>query len=44
MSVKNKFDSLIEIIKTLTFFLISESKLDTSFLQNQFKKNGYKCR
>ena len=42
-SVRNKFDSLIEIIKNFNIFLISESKLDASFPNNQFKINGYKC-
>ena len=42
-SVRNKFDSLIEIIKIFNIFLISESKLDASFPNNQFKINGYKC-
>ena len=42
-SVKNKFDSLIEIIKNFNIFLISESKLDASFPKTQFKINGCKC-
>ena len=36
--VRNKFDSLIEIIKSCNIFLISESKLDIY----QFKINGNK--
>ena len=42
-SVRNKFDSLIEIIKNFNIFLILESKLDASLPKNQFKINGYKC-
>ena len=42
-SVRNKFDSLIEIIKIFNIFLISESRLDASFPKNQFKINGDKC-
>ena len=41
-SVRNKFYSLIEIIKNFNIFLISESGLDASFPKNQFKINGYK--
>ena len=42
-SVRNKFDSLIEIIKNLNIFFISESKLDAWFPKNQFKIKNYKC-
>ena len=42
-SVRNKFNSLTEIIKNFNIFLILESKLDASFPKNQFKVNGYKC-
>ena len=42
-SVRNKFDSVIEIIKNFNIFLISKSKLDASFPNNQFKISGYKC-
>ena len=42
-SVRNKFYSLIEIIKNFNIFLFLESKLDASFPKNQFKINGYKC-
>lgn len=41
--VRNKFGSLIEIIKNFNIFLILESNPDASFPKNQFKINGYKC-
>ena len=42
-SVRNKFDSVIEIIKNFNIFLILEPKLDASFPKNKFKINSYKC-
>ena len=35
-SVRNKFDTLDEIVKAFDIFLISESKLDNTFPINQF--------
>ena len=40
--VWNKFDILIENIRNFNIFLVSESKLNSSFPVSQFKKkNGY---
>ena len=41
-SIRNKFNSLDEIIKAFDVFLISESKLDNTFPINQFSIRGYK--
>ena len=41
-SIRNKFDTLDNIIKAFDIFLISESKLDNTFLINQFAIDGYK--
>ena len=42
-SLRNKFESLNELIKdTFGIFLVSESKLDSSFLDNQFSIPGYR--
>ena len=41
-SIRNKFDTLDNIIKAFDIFLISESKLDNTFLINQFTIGGYK--
>ena len=41
-SIRNKFDTLDNIIKAFDIFLISESKLDNTFLINQFAIGGYK--
>ena len=41
-SIKNKFESVWELIKdTFDIFLLSESKLDSSFPDNQFSIPGY---
>ena len=41
-SIRNKFDTLDEIVKAFDIFLISESKLDNTFPINQFSIRGYK--
>ena len=41
-SIRNKFDTLDNIVKAFDIFLISESKLDNTFLINQFAIGGYK--
>ena len=41
-SIRSKFDTLHNIVKTFTSFLISESKLDNTFPINQFAIGGYK--
>ena len=41
-SIRNKFNSLDEIVKAFDVFLISESKLDNTFPINQFSIRGYK--
>ena len=41
-SVRNKFDTLDEIVKVFDIFLISESKLDNTFPISQFSIRGYK--
>ena len=41
-SIRNKNDTLDNIVKTFAFFLISESKLDNTFHINQFAVGGYK--
>ena len=41
-SIKNKFDSVWELIKdTFDIFLLSESKLDSSFPNDQFSIPAY---
>ena len=41
-SLRNKFESLNELIKdTFDIFLVSESKLDSSFPDSQFSIPGY---
>ena len=41
-SIKNKFGSVWELIKdTFDIFLLSESKLDSSFPDDQFSIPGY---
>ena len=41
-SIRNKFDSLIYMLdKNIDIFLISETKLDDSFLSAQFKKRRF---
>ena len=43
-SIRNKFVSIEEVIKrTFGIFLISETKIDYSFPNVQFKFEGYKC-
>ena len=43
-SIRNKFVSIQELIRrTLDIFLISETKIDDSFPNAQFKIEGYKC-
>ena len=42
-SLRNKFESISELIKgKFDIFLINETKLDASFLSNQFAMSGYK--
>ena len=42
-SIKNKFESVWELIKdTFDIFLLSESKLDSSFSDDQFSIPGYR--
>ena len=41
-SIRNKFDTLDNIVKAFDIFLISESKLDNTFPINQFTMGGYK--
>ena len=41
-SIRNKFKMMADIISNFSIFLISESKLDSSFPNSQFKTNGYK--
>ena len=41
-SIRSKFDTLDNIVKTFTSFLISESKLDNTFPINQFAAGGDK--
>ena len=42
-SIRNRFVSIKELIKrTFGIFLISETKIDDSFLNAQFKIEGYK--
>ena len=41
-SIRNKFDTLDNIVKAFDIFLISESKLDNTFPINQFAIGGYK--
>ena len=41
-SIRNKFDSLIYMLdKNIDIFLVSETKLDDSFLSTQFKKRRF---
>ena len=41
-SIRNKFDFLSEIIRgNIKIFLITETKIDTSFHSAQFQINGY---
>ena len=40
--IRNKFDTLDEIVKAFDIFLISESMLDNTFAINQFSVRGYK--
>ena len=40
-SIRNKLDTLDEIVKAFDIFLISESKLDTTFPINQFIVRRY---
>ena len=41
-SIRSKFDTSDNIVKAFDIFLISESKLDNTFLINQFAVGGYK--
>ena len=41
-SIRNKFDTLDNIVKAFDIFLISESKLDNTFPIHQFAIGGYK--
>ena len=41
-SIRNKFEMIAETLTNLDIFLISESKIDSSFPNMQFKINGYK--
>ena len=41
-SVRNKFEMIAEIIKDFDIFLISKSKLDSTFPNAQFKITGFK--
>ena len=41
-SIRNKFDTLDEIVKVFEIFRISESKLDNTFPINQCSIRGYK--
>ena len=41
-SIRNKFVTLDNIVKTFAFFLVSKSKLDNTFPINQFAVGGYK--
>ena len=42
-SVRNKFEYLNPIISPIfDIFIVSETKLDDSFANNQFSLNGYK--
>ena len=42
-SLRNKFESISKLIKgKFEFFLVNETKLDTSFQSNQFAVFGYK--
>ena len=41
-SIRNKFDTLDNVVKAFDIFLISESKLDNTFPINQFAVGGYK--
>ena len=41
-SIRNKFDTLDNIVKAFDIFLISESKLDNTFAINHFAVGGYK--
>ena len=41
-SIRNKFDTLDNIVKAFDIFLISESKLDNTFPINQFAIEGHK--
>ena len=41
-SIRNKFDTLENIVKAFDIFLISESKLNNTFPINQFAIGGYK--
>ena len=41
-SFRNKFAFVEDIIKLFDVFLVSESKLDHTFPNNQFRINGYK--
>ena len=41
-SIRNKFDLIAETIANFDIFLISESKIDSTFHNMLFKINGYK--
>ena len=41
-SIRNKFEIIVETITNFDIFLISESKIDSTFPNMQFKINGYK--
>ena len=41
-SIRNKFDMIAETIANFDIFLISESKIDSTFPNMQFKINVYK--
>ena len=41
-SIRNKFDMMADNISNFSIFCISESKLDSSIPDSQFKINGYK--
>ena len=41
-SIRNKFVFVEDITKLFDVLLVSESKLDHTFLSNQFRMNGYK--
>ena len=41
-SIRNNFEMIAETITNFDIFLISESKIDSTFPNMQFKINGYK--
>ena len=40
-SIRNKFECLFDIVGNIDIFLISESKLNNSFPNGQFLKDGF---